>query len=132
MTESPYSESLAPPAAAAAAPTPASGRRARRTTRAATTGRTSRTRRRQTGPEALQVLKSTVDKLIKENRQLKRQLAHLHEKATGTSRSGVAAVERGMRTIQRKAQRALSGTVSTTRRRSATTRAAAPRRRRSA
>ena len=55
-----------------------------------------------------------VDELIKENRKLKRQVDRLSARGT-TAGSGI--VERGLRGIQRRVQRAI-GTGTTTRRRS--------------
>jgi hypothetical protein len=61
-----------------------------------------------------------VDQLIKENRKLRRQVERLTAKGAGMA-SGT--VERGLRTIQRRVQRAIgSGTSSTRRRRTTTTR----------
>jgi hypothetical protein len=60
-----------------------------------------------------------VDQLIKENRKLKRQLERLTSKGTAAS-SGT--VERGLRTIQRRVQRAISSGPGTRRRRTTATR----------
>jgi hypothetical protein len=59
-----------------------------------------------------------VDQLIKENRKLKRQLDRVTAKA-GAAATGT--VERGLRSIQRRVQRAI-GTGTTGRRRRTTTR----------
>ncbi|GAC1653433.1 MAG: hypothetical protein NVS9B1_02670 [Candidatus Dormibacteraceae bacterium] len=108
-----------------------------RTTRSVRTTRTPRattaTRRRATGgAELVENLNSMVDQLIKENRKLKRQLDKLTTKGTAAA-SGT--LERGLKTIQRRVQKALGGGT-TTRRRStreagtATTRRATTTRRR--
>jgi hypothetical protein len=55
-----------------------------------------------------------VDQLIKEKRKLVRQVERLTAKGTGAASS---TIERGLRTIQRRVQRALSGTTTTRRRR---------------
>jgi hypothetical protein len=60
-----------------------------------------------------------VDQLIKENRKLRRQVERLTAKGAGMA-SGT--VERGLRTIQRRVQRAIGGGTTTRRRRSTTTR----------
>jgi hypothetical protein len=60
-----------------------------------------------------------VDQLIKENRKLKRQIERMTAKTGGAS-SG--SVERGLRTIQRRVQRAIGGATSGRRRRTTTTR----------
>jgi hypothetical protein len=58
-----------------------------------------------------------VDQLIKENRKLRRQVEKMTAK--GTAAAGNT-IERGLRSIQRRVQRAI-GTGTTTRRRRATT-----------
>jgi hypothetical protein len=60
-----------------------------------------------------------VDQLIKENRKLKRQIERLTAKGTAAA-SGT--VERGLRTIQRRVQRAIGSSTNGRRRRSTTTR----------
>jgi hypothetical protein len=59
-----------------------------------------------------------IDQLIKENRKLQRQIVKLT--AVGTAATG-RTVERGLRTIQRRVQRALDG-AQPRRRRTSTTR----------
>src|SRR6266851_5656931 len=76
--------------------------RARTGTRRTATGR----RRRQGGPELVESLHAMIDQLIKENRKLKRQIVKLA--SAGTAATGQT-VERGLRTIQRRVQRALDG-----------------------
>ncbi len=89
---------------------------------------TTRTRRRLDGHELIQQLNGMVAELIKENRKLKRQVEKL------TARGTKAAVERSLRTIQRRVQKALAtpkrrkrrttaaATKATTRKRATTTR----------
>lgn len=101
-------------------------RRARRSTTAKRTTRTTRgaatTRRRSAGgSELVDNLNGMVDQLIKENRKLKRQLEKLTSK-TATAASG--GIERGLKSIQRRVQKALSGATTTRRRTTRTTRAA--------
>jgi hypothetical protein len=60
-----------------------------------------------------------VDELIKENRKLKRQVDRL---AAGGTSAGTAIIERGLRGIQRRVQRAIGGSTGTRRRRSTGTR----------
>jgi len=100
-------------------------RRARRATgtRVARTTRTTRgaaaTRRRGTGGDMVQNLNGMIDELIKENRKLKRQVDRLTAKGAAAASSGI---ERGLRSIQRRVQKALTGATTTRRR---TTRKAA-------
>jgi hypothetical protein len=75
---------------------------------------------------AAETLSSMVDELIKENRKLKHQLDRLATKATGATGSGI---ERGLRSIQRRVERALSGSPARKTRRTATRRATDARRR---
>ncbi len=78
----------------------------------------SKTRRRRTaagGGDLVAQLNAMVAELIKKNRQLQRQVARLSEKA-GASKA-TKGVERSLRTISRRVQKALGGT--TTRRRKA-------------
>ncbi len=89
-------------------------------TRAATTRR-----KRAGGAELVDNLNLMVSELIKENRKLRRQLDKLSSKGTATA-SGT--IEKGLRSIQRRVQRAM-GTGTTTRRRRTTTSATATRRR---
>jgi hypothetical protein len=56
-----------------------------------------------------------IDDLIKENRKLRRQVDRLSARGTSVASS---TVERGLRTIQRRVQRALGSGATTTRRRS--------------
>jgi hypothetical protein len=79
----------------------------------------SKTKRRRTtrggGADLVGQLNSMVAELIKKNRQLQRQVAKLSEKAGATK--ATKGVERGIRTISRRVQKALGG--KTTRRRKA-------------
>ena len=68
------------------------------------------------GGDLVGQLNSMVAELIKKNRQLQRQVAKLTEKA-GANKTGKG-VERGLRTISRRVQKALGG--KTTRRRRTT------------
>jgi hypothetical protein len=63
-------------------------------------------------------LNQMVDQLIKENRKLRRQVERLTSKGAGLA-SGT--VERGLRTIQRRVQRAIGGGTTTRRRRTTST-----------
>jgi hypothetical protein len=82
-----------------------------------------RTRRKRLGGADLtDKLNQMVDELIKENRKLKRQVVKLTERGSAAT-SG--AVERSLRTIQRRVQRAL--TAPTKRRRRKTAASATPR-----
>src|SRR6266852_4247549 len=91
--------------------------------------KTTTNRRKVGGGDLIAQLNTMVAELIKENRKLKRQVEKL------TARGAKAAsttVERGLRTIQRRVQKALTGTkqrrrrptkpVATTKRRTTTTR----------
>lgn len=62
-------------------------------------------RRRITGHELVEQLNEVVAQLIKENRKLKRQVEKLSARGTAAA-SGT--VDRGLRTIQRRVQRALT------------------------
>lgn len=102
--------------------TPTVTPRRRRTRRATAAGTGTRTagatrRRRLRGPELVENLNQMVDQLIKENRKLRRQVDRLS--ARGVAASGTT-VERGLRSIQRRVQRAIDS-GSTTRRRRTTT-----------
>jgi uncharacterized coiled-coil protein SlyX len=81
--------------------------------------------RRLTGEDLVQQLNTVVAQLIKENRQLKRQIDKLTARGTAAA-SG--AIDRNLRAIQRRAQKALL-TTPTRHRRSAgvTTKARGPR-----
>ena len=99
------------------------GRRARKPAAAKTT--TVRPRRKKLGgPELTQQLNQMVAELIKENRKLKRQVVKLTERG---SKVAATAVERGLRNIQRRVQKAL--TAPAKRRRRGTVTAAATRKR---
>lgn len=82
-------------------------------------GSKTKTRRRIGGGDLIQQLNAMVAELIKENRKLKRQVETLTARGT---KAASGTVERGLRTIQRRVQKALKGT--TTRRRRRTTAAA--------
>lgn len=91
----------------------------RRTTAAASTS--TRGRKRSGGPELVENLNKMISDLIKENRKLKRQVEKLSAGAAGAAGSGV---ERGLRTIQRRIQRAMASGAAparTRRRRSTST-----------
>ena len=88
--------------------------RRRYTRRSTSTGTTTARRRRASGSELVDNLNQMVSELIKENRRLKRQVERLSSKATGV---GSAGIERGLRSIQRRVQRAVSSSTTTTRRR---------------
>lgn len=99
----------------------------RRYTRRTTTSTTSTRRKRTSGSEIVDNLNSMIGDLIKENRKLKRQVEKLSSKATSAS---AGAVEKGLRSIQRKLARATTGTTTTRRRRTTSTSSAANGRRR--
>jgi len=86
---------------------------------------TTRTRRRLDGHELIQQLNGMVAELIKENRKLKRQVEKLTARGT---KAASGAVERSLRTIQRRVQKALA----TPKRRKRRTAAAAPTKRKRA
>jgi septum formation inhibitor MinC len=65
------------------------------------------TRRRLDGGELIQQLNGMIAELIKENRKLKRQVDKLTERGASAAST---AVERSLRTIQRRVQKALTGT----------------------
>ncbi len=67
----------------------------------------TRTRRRIDGGELIQQLNGMIAELIKENRKLKRQVDKLTERGASAAST---AVERSLRTIQRRVQKALAGT----------------------
>lgn len=68
---------------------------------------TTRTRRkREAGTELVTRLNAMVADLIKENRKLRRQVVKLEERRSSTSTGNV---ERGLRTISRRVERALTG-----------------------
>lgn len=90
-------------------------RRTRRTTTSTATSRGTSTgrRRRLAGPELVDNLNQMVDQLIKENRKLKRQVERLSQRGTAAN-SGT--VERGLRSIQRRVQKAIADGGTTRRR----------------
>ena len=68
--------------------------------------KTTRRRRRLGGHELVEQLNAMIAELIKENRKLKRQVDKLT--ARGTTAASTT-VDRGLRTLQRRVQRALTG-----------------------
>lgn len=84
-------------------------------------------RRRIGGHELVEQLNEVVAQLIKENRKLKRQLEKLSARGTSAA-SGT--VDRGLRTIQRRVQKALGTPAKKRRRKSGATATAATRKRR--
>ena len=82
-------------------PDQGAARPSRRANRAAPTGRASK---RAGGTELIQQLNDMVAELIKENRKLKREVDKLTLRGSTAASS---AVERSLRTIQRRVQRAL-------------------------
>jgi len=83
----------------------------------ATAGRRVRSKR-VGGGELIQQLNEMVAELIKENRKLKRQVDSL---TTRGSAAASSAVERSLRTIQRRVERALNGPIKGRRRKTAGT-----------
>jgi hypothetical protein len=83
------------------APDEGARRPARRASRTSATGRTGK---RLGGAELIQQLNVMVAELIKENRKLKREVDKLTLRGSTAASS---AVERSLRTIQRRVQRAL-------------------------
>ncbi|TMF05487.1 MAG: hypothetical protein E6I42_04210 [Chloroflexi bacterium] len=81
-----------------------------------------RGKRRLGGHELVEQLNAAVAQLIKENRKLKRQVEKLSVRATSGA-SGV--VDRGLRGIQKRVQKALTTTTARRKRRSGTAAAAA-------
>src|SRR3981189_2662978 len=77
-------------------------------------------RKRPGGPELTEKLNHMVAELIKENRKLKRQVVKLAERGTKVASS---TVDRTLRTIQRRVQKALTAPAKRKRRKTA---AAAP------
>jgi uncharacterized coiled-coil protein SlyX len=67
---------------------------------------TGQRRKRAGGGDLVAHLNAMVAELISENRKLRRQVAKLTERATGPA---TKTVERGLRTISRRVQRALGG-----------------------
>ena len=90
-------------------------RRARRGRPPGSKTSTGTRRKREGGSELVTRLNAMVADLIKENRKLRRQVVKLTEKGTSMA-SGT--VERGLRTISRRVERALSGTTKRRRRKS--------------
>jgi ribosomal protein S21 len=82
-------------------------------------------RRRIGGAELVETLNEQVNMLIKENRRLKRQL---DKASAGVTAAAAGAVEKTLRSLHRKVQRAM-GSAPATRRRRASGAPAAPRRR---
>jgi len=81
--------------------------------------KTTRTRRKRAGGgELVDRLNAMVAELISTNKKLQRQVAKLSERAGASSTS--KNVERGLRTISRRVQRALGGTTKRKRRKPAT------------
>ena len=74
--------------------------------------------KRLAGPELVEQLNTVVAQLIKENRKLKRQVDNLSAKLT-TRASGT--VDRSLRAIQKRAQKALNAPARRRRRRTAAT-----------
>jgi hypothetical protein len=93
--------------------TAATSRRRRRTTRGSSAATTTTRRRRLRGADLIESLRESVEQLIKENRSLKRQLAKV---SAGGDSAAASGVERTLRSIQRKVQRAV-GSDGTSRRR---------------
>jgi uncharacterized coiled-coil protein SlyX len=91
------------------------------------------TRARAGGGDLVDQLNSMVAELIKKNRQLQRQVASLTAKLEKSAAG--KSVERGIKTLSRRVQRALGGKTSRPRRKAATAngrrKRATPRRRRS-
>ena len=94
-------------------------RRGRGRPQGSTSTAAGRTRaKRLGGADLTDRLNEMVAELIRENRKLKRQVVKLTERGSAAT-SG--AVERSLRTIQRRVQRALSAPTKTRRRKKATT-----------
>ena len=108
-------------------PAPPRRRRGRPPGSGTGTRSTGTRRRRLQGPELVESLNQMVNDLIKENRRLKRQLDKLVVKG-GSSDAG--SVERSLRSLQRRVQRAVAPGTTTRRRRSAAPATGARRRRR--
>jgi hypothetical protein len=95
--------------------TPARRRRGRPPGAKSTT--TTRARRKRLGgPELTEQLNRMVAELIRENRKLKRQVVKLTERGTKVASS---TVDRTLRTIQRRVQKALTAPVKRKRRKAA-------------
>jgi cell division septum initiation protein DivIVA len=76
------------------------------------------TRRRLVGHELVEQLNAAIAQLIKENRKLKRQVEKLTARGTAAA-SGT--VDRSLRTIQRRVQKALTSTTKRRRRKGTVT-----------
>jgi cell division septum initiation protein DivIVA len=76
------------------------------------------TRRRLVGHELVEQLNAAIAQLIKENRKLKRQVEKLTARGTAAA-SGT--VDRSLRTIQRRVQKALTSTTKRRRRKGTAT-----------
>jgi uncharacterized coiled-coil protein SlyX len=100
---------------AAQGSTPARRRRGRPPGAKSTTGTRTR-RKRLGGPELTEQLNHMVAELIKENRKLKRQVVKLTERGTKVASS---TVDRTLRTIQRRVQKALTAPAKRKRRKTA-------------
>ena len=106
--------------------TASSARPKRKYTRRATSSGTTSTRRRRVGgAELVDSLNAMVSDLIKENRKLRRTVEKLTAKGSATA---TGTVERGLRSIQRRVQRAIGSSTPTRRRtrKTATTRTRKP------
>ncbi len=77
--------------------------------------KTSTRRKREGGAELVTRLNAMVADLIKENRKLRRQVVKLTERGTSVA---AGSVERGLRTISRRVERALTGAAKRRRRKS--------------
>lgn len=75
------------------------------------------TRRRAAGGDLVGQLNTMVAELIKKNRQLQRQVANLTAKAERTAVG--SGVERGLKSISRRVQKALSGSTTARRKKAA-------------
>jgi len=94
------------------------------TRRSTSSGTTSTRRRRVGGTELVDSLNAMVSELIKENRKLRRQVERLAAKGKS---AGTGTIERGLRGIQRRVQRAIGSSTPTRRRtRAASTRTRKP------
>jgi len=88
------------------------------TRRATSSGTTSTRRRRVGGTELVDSLNAMISELIKENRKLRRSVDKLTAKGSATA---TGTVERGLRSIQRRVQRAIGASAPTRRRTRKTT-----------
>ncbi len=83
------------------------------TRRSTSSGTTSTRRRRVGGAELVDSLNGMVSELIKENRKLRRQVERLSAKGKTAATGNI---ERGLRGIQRRVQRAMGSSAPTRRR----------------